>query len=326
MPASRPRVLLTDPIAPDGHRVLATAAEIVQAPDGEPGTVRSLARDVDGILIRSKLPDDIFSVAQKLRAVVIHGTGTDLVSLEDANRRGIMVANLPGANAQSVAEYCAMAMLTLARNTLAITNAMRAQPWDAARALGAGAHEIGAMTLGIVGVGAIGQWLARVAGRGFGMRVLGTQRRLDRMGPDAQPASLEDLLRQSDFVVITCPLTPQTRHLMNRDRFALMKPSAWLVNVGRGAVVQEEALIAALRERRIAGAMLDVYEHYRITPGHPLFALDNVVLTPHLAGMTVESRARMAAAAAEEMLRMLRGERPLNLVNPDSLRARPAHH
>jgi D-3-phosphoglycerate dehydrogenase / 2-oxoglutarate reductase len=96
-----------------------------------------------------------------------------------------------------------------------------------------------------------------------------------------------------------------------------MKPGAWLVNVGRGAVVQEEALVEALRERRIAGAMLDVYEHYRLPPGHPLFSLDNVVLTPHLAGVTKESRARMGVAAAEDVLRMLAGERPRHLVNPE---------
>jgi len=101
-----------------------------------------------------------------------------------------------------------------------------------------------------------------------------------------------------------------------------MKPSAWLINVGRGAVVQEEALIEALRSRRIAGAMLDVYEHYRLEPGHPLFALDNVVLTPHLAGMTVESRSRVSEIAADEMLRMLAGEAPFNFVNPDARKAR----
>ncbi|HLS86403.1 MAG TPA: NAD(P)-dependent oxidoreductase [Burkholderiales bacterium] len=315
-PLQRPRVLLTDPIAGEGLRVLEAAAEVVQAPDGEPDTVRRLAREADGIIIRSKLPDDIFDDAPRLRAIVIHGTGTDLVRLDEASRRGIAVANLPGANAPSVAEYCAMAMLTLARNTPAITSAMRTAPWDSARALGSRAHEIGGMTLGIVGVGAIGRHLARIARQGFGMRVLGHQRRLDRMGPDAEPASLETLLGAADFVVLACPLTAQTRHLMNRRTFALMKPSAWLVNVGRGAVVEEEALLETLRERKIAGAMLDVYEHYRIAPGHPLFALDNVVLTPHLAGMTVESRARMASAAAEELLRMLRGERPRNPVNP----------
>jgi D-3-phosphoglycerate dehydrogenase len=95
-----------------------------------------------------------------------------------------------------------------------------------------------------------------------------------------------------------------------------MKRSAWLINVGRGPVVEEAALLEALRERRIAGAMLDVYEHYRLEPGHPLLSLDNVVLTPHLSGMTVESRARMGVAAAEEMLRMLAGEPPRNFVNP----------
>ena len=98
----------------------------------------------------------------------------------------------------------------------------------------------------------------------------------------------------------------------------MMKRGAWLINVGRGPVVEEAALIAALKERRIAGAMLDVYEHYRLVPGHPLFSLDNVVLTPHLAGMTRESRARMSVAAAEEVVRMLAGEPPRNFVNPQA--------
>jgi D-3-phosphoglycerate dehydrogenase / 2-oxoglutarate reductase len=188
--------------------------------------------------------------------------------------------------------------------------------------LGAGTHEIGGMTLGIVGVGEIGKRLAVIARRGLGMRVLGHQRRLDRLPPEAQAAALDELVPASDFVVVTCPLTPETHHLFNRERFARMKPSAWLINVGRGAVVQEEALIEALRARRIAGAMLDVYEHYRLEPGHPLFALDNVVLTPHLAGMTVESRSRVSQIAAGEMLRMLGGEAPFNFVNPDARKAR----
>jgi D-3-phosphoglycerate dehydrogenase len=105
---------------------------------------------------------------------------------------------------------------------------------------------------------------------------------------------------------------------MNSRTLPLMKPGGWLINIGRGAVVQEEALIAVLREKRIAGAMLDVYEHYRLAPGHPLFALDNVILTPHLAAVTKESRARASVAAADEMLRILAGERPRNLVNPEA--------
>lgn len=253
-----------------------------------------------------------------MRAVAIHGTGTDLVPLPEATARGVMVSNIPGGNAQSVAEYAATAMLMLARNIVAITGSLRSGSWDGARALGAGAHEIAGMTLGLVGVGEIGKRLAKICRQGFGMRVLGNQRRLDRLPPDAEPTRLEELVPMSDFIVVTCPLTPETHHLFNRERIARMKSSAWLINVGRGAVVQEEALLEALRGKRIAGVMLDVYEHYRLPPDHPLFALDNAVLTPHLAGMTVESRARMGVAAAEEVLRMLAGERPKNFVNPDS--------
>jgi D-3-phosphoglycerate dehydrogenase len=313
-------VLLTDSIAPAGEELLAKSITVIRAPDSAPATIRALARDADGIIIRSKLPDDIFEAAPRLRAVVVHGTGTDLVPLESASAHGVVVANLPGINAQSVAEYCAMAMLMLARNVLPIVNSLKNLPWDDARRLGAGAHEIAGMTLGIVGVGEIGGRLAKIARHGFGMRVLGHQRRLDRLPPETVPAPLQELLSHGDFIVLACPLTPQTRYLVNRETISRMKTSVWLINIGRGAVVQEEALIEALRTKRIAGAMLDVYEHYRLEPGHPLFALDNVILTPHLAAVTKESRARASVAAADEMLRILRGERPRNLVNPEVFR------
>jgi len=312
------RVLLTDSIASAGEQLLASRAEVVRSPDSDPATIRRFARDVDGVIIRSRLPDDIFEAAPRLRAVVVHGTGTDLVPLAAATARGVMVANLPGANAQSVAEYCAMAMLMLARNILTITSTLKARSWDEARLLGGGAREISGMTLGIVGVGQIGSRLAAICHRGFGMRVLGHQRRLDRLPAEAQAASLEELLSQSDFVVLACPLTRETHHLLNQQRLASMKPSAWLINVGRGPVVDEAALVDALRARRIAGAMLDVYEEYRLAPGHALFSLDNVILTPHLAAVTRESRGRASVAAAEEMLRMLAGENPKNFVNPEA--------
>jgi D-3-phosphoglycerate dehydrogenase / 2-oxoglutarate reductase len=314
------RVLLSDSIAPAGEELLAKSTTIIKAPNAAPETLREYARDVDGILIRSRLPDDIFEAAPRVRGVVVHGTGTDLVPVEAATARGVMVANLPGINAQSVAEYCAMAMLLLARRILPILDTLRHKNWEEARLLGMHAHEITGLTLGIVGVGEIGGRLAKIARNGFGMKVLGHQRRLERVPPDASPSALDELLEASDFVVLATPLTPQTRHLMNPRTLGLMKPTAWLVNIGRGAVIQEAALIDALRERRIAGAMLDVYENYRIEPGHPLFALDNVILTPHLAAVTKESRARASVAAADEMLRILRGERPRNLVNPDVLR------
>jgi D-3-phosphoglycerate dehydrogenase len=312
------RILLTDPIDPSGEEILQShGAEIARAPDGEPATVKRLAHDCDAIIIRSKLPDDIFDAAPRVRAVVIHGTGTDLVPLESALKHGVAVANLPGGNAQTVAEYCAMAMLMLARGVASIVSAMRTRTWDEARSLGGGAHEIAGMTAGIVGMGEIGRRLAAILKRGFGMKVLGHQRRLDRIGEDAEPSDLEPLLRGSDFVILTVPLTRETRYLINRERIALMKPGAWLVNVGRGAVVEEAALVEALKARRIAGAMLDVYEQYRIGPDHPLLSLENAVLTPHLAGMSRESRARMGEMAAREALRMLAGDRPHHFVNPE---------
>lgn len=312
------RVLLTDPIDSSGEQVLRMhGLEIVAASHGNTDTILDLARDCDAIIIRSKLPEDIFDAAPRLRAVTIHGTGTDLVPLESATRHGVAVANLPGGNAQSVAEYCAMAMLMLARNVAKVTAALGREPWSEVRALGAHAREIAGMTAGIVGVGEIGRRLAHILHRGFDMRVLGNQRRLDRLPPEVEPVSLEELIAQADFVVLTCPLTRETHHLFNRARIAAMKPDAWLINVGRGAVVEEAALIDALRERSIAGAMLDVYEHYRLEPGHPLLALDNAVLTPHLAGMTRDSRGRMSVLAAEDTLRMLAGEAPRHLVNPE---------
>jgi D-3-phosphoglycerate dehydrogenase len=159
--------------------------------------------------------------------------------------------------------------------------------------------------------------VAKICRQGFGMRVLGNQRRLDRLPPDAEPAALDRLVGEADFIVLTCPLTPGTHHLFDAKMLARMKRSAWLINVGRGAVVDEAALIDALQKKTIAGAMLDVYEHYRLAPGHPLLALDNAVLTPHLAGTTRESRKRVGVAAAEETLRMLAGQAPGNFVNPE---------
>jgi len=311
------RVLVIDPIDPTGEAHLREHAEVMQLDEASQEEIRRAASSADALITRSRVPDDIFQAAPGLRAALIHGTGTDLVPLAAATAHGVAVGHLPGGNVQSVAEYCVMAILMLARNVTAITAALRSGPWDAARRLGAHAHEISGLTAGLVGVGGIGGRLAKMLRDGFGMRVLGNQRRLDRLPPQAQPADLDRLVAESDFIVISAPLTPQTHRLFNAERIARMKPTAWLINVGRGPVIEEAALVDALREQRIGGAMLDVYEHYRLEPGHPYFALDNVVLTPHLAGMTKESRRRMGRQAAEDTLRMLAGERPTHFANPE---------
>ena len=317
-PAVPDRVLLTDPIDEAAAALIAANAEVIHAPDSAPDTVRRLAQQADALVIRSRIPDDLFDVAPRVRAVAIHGSGTDLVPLDSATNQGVLVSNVPGGNAQSVAEFCVLGMLMLARNVARITAALREESFDRARALDGPALELSGATVGIVGLGHIGARVARICRDGFGMRVLGSQRRMDRIPAGVEGATLDALLAQSDYVVLACPLNPQTRHLMNRERLARMKREAFLINVGRGPVVDEAALIETLRERRIAGAMLDVYEHYRLEPGNPLLELDNVVLTPHLAGATRQARRRVSLVAAQEVLRMLGGEKPENFVNPQA--------
>jgi len=319
-------VLLMDPIAAEGEAALSRTLQVVKSPDSSAETIRRLAKDADGIIIRSKLPDDIFEAAPRVKAVAIHGTGTDLVPVASATEHGVMVSNLPGINAQSVAEFVVMGMLMLARNVVAITASLRREPWDEARKLGIGSMELDGRTVGIIGVGEIGRRVAKICRHGLGMQVFGFQRNLSRLPEGVKGISLENLLKESDFVVVACPLTPETKYLLSKKTLGLMKKTAWVINVGRGAVINEQDLMAALRDKSIAGAMLDVYEQYRLAPDHELFKLDNVILTPHLAGVTVAARGRASVAAAAEMLRMLSGEPPLNLVNPDVLRARAAHH
>ena len=311
------RVLVTDLIDPAGIALLAESVEVVSPPDTSAETLRALGRDVDAVITRSRLPDDLFDVAPRIRAVTIHGTGTDLVNVASASARGVMVANIPGGNAQSVAEYCLFALLLLARNFPAIDKSLRAEAWDTARAHAGAALEVEKKTLGIVGLGHIGKRLAKMCAGGLSMRVLGNQRHLDALPDGVEPAPLARLLAESDFVVLTCPLTPETHHLINAKRLASMKRSAFLINVGRGPVIDEAALVEALRAKTIAGAMLDVYEHYRLEPGHPLLALRNATLTPHLAGSTRESRERVGRIAAQETLRMLAGQSPHSFVNPE---------
>src|SRR5258705_2174576 len=192
------RVLLIDPIDPAGEALLRQKAEVLQCREASFDGIRRDAAEVDAVITRSRLPDDFFDFAKKIRAVTIHGTGLDLVPLAAASQRGIPVANIPGGNAQSVAEYCVMAMMVLARNFPEIHTSIRTKQWDETRLLGSKAHEIAAMTAGIVGVGEIGKRVAKICRNGFGMRVLGNQRRLNRLPPEAEPAELDKLRAQSD--------------------------------------------------------------------------------------------------------------------------------
>ena len=314
---ARQKVLLTNPTVAVGENIIRPVADIIIAPDAKPDTLRAMIGDADVLMVRAKLPDDLFERPHRLKGVVRHGAGVDLIPMESASRLGIPVANVPGVNAPTVAEYAVMTMLMLARNAHRMDALLRTKGWDAARVLSDESVEMAGKTVGIVGVGAIGRIVARICVHGFGMRAVGFQRNLANLPKDVAGMPLDALFEASDFIVLACPLTAETRGLASRARLARMKTSAVLVNVARGAVVDEAALIEALQQNRIRGAALDVFEKQPLAADHPLLRLDNVVLTPHQAGLTDEAVERTSEVAAQETVRLLAGEKPQNFVNPE---------
>ena len=313
-------VALTDPIEPAGEAILRAAGhETALLPrGGGMAALRALCAGAEAVIVRRKLPDDVVEASPRLLAAVRHGVGVDLIPVERCTEQGVVVANVPGANADAVAEFVVAQMLAAARHAEAMHAELLAAGWDTARARSGAATELTGKTLGIVGVGAIGTRLAEIAHHGFRMRVLGHRRDPAGLPPHVAQADLPTLFGESDYVALACPLTEETRGLASAALIGRMKPDAWLLNVSRGAVVEEDALVAALRERRIGGAALDVYAAQPLAPDHPLRSLPDALLTPHAAGLTRESVARMSTVSAEEVVRVLRGEKPLNFINPEA--------
>jgi phosphoglycerate dehydrogenase-like enzyme len=245
----------------------------------------------------------VIEAAPRLMVIAQFGAGLEGVDLEAARERGVAVRNVAGVNAQAVAELAAFLMLALARKL-----PVHARSFQRRVVGDPPGTELSGKTLGIVGLGASGRALARIA-RGFGMEVIGLRRTPAPHDPDASwvggPGDLDTLLARADYVSLHAPLDAGTRGLIDARRLGLMKPTAFLVNVGRGALVDREALLAALRERRIAGAGLDVYWEEPPDPADALFALDNVVATPHLGGVTDEALDRIADRVAATLMEFL---------------------
>ncbi len=251
----------------------------------------------------------------QLKIVANMAVGFDNIDLLAARARGILVTNTPGVLTDATADHTWALLFAVARRIPESERYLRAgrfQSWGALLFLGG---EITGRTLGIVGAGRIGHAVA-MKSRGFNMHVLYTDRHGDmplEREIGARRVALPELLRKSDFVSLHVPLLPDTRHMINAGALRLMKRSAYLINTGRGPLVDESALAAALQEGVIAGAALDVYEHEPQV--HPqLLELDNVVLTPHIASATVETRSKMAIMAAENLIAGLAGKKPPNLV------------
>jgi phosphoglycerate dehydrogenase-like enzyme len=294
------------------QKTLSTPAELIEA-----------LKDVH-ILIpireRTRLTSSVLEALPSLEMISQTGHNIPHLDLEAATRRGIVVCTSPGAG-QSTAELTFALMLAVMRRLPQEYQAMRAGHWQTGQGVG-----VQGKTLGIIGLGRVGSHVAHMA-QAFGMRVLATGFTLTparALAHGVRMASLEDLLARSDVVSIHLRLSERSYKLIGRQELRLMKPTAYLINTARGAIVDEAALIQALRHRRIAGAGLDVFEQEPIDPSNPLLQLDNVVCTPHIGFVTQETYEPMFGGAVENILNYLEGN-PTNVRNPQALTQRQGH-
>lgn len=291
-------------------RVL-TKAEILQS-----------VKDRDGVLclLTDTIDEKILEAARGVKIFANHAVGFNNIDVEAATRYGIMVTNTPGVLTDATADLTWALIFTAARRIVESDNFTRAgkyRGWDPMLLLG---ESVTGAILGIVGAGRIGTAVA-MRSVGFGMKVVYTdtiQNKMLEQTLQAKRVSLDELLKQSDFISLHVPLLPETTHLISTRELGLMKKTAFLINTCRGPVVDERALVNALKSGDIAGAGLDVYENEpQLEPG--LKELKNVVLLPHIGSATVKARTKMSVMAAENIIAALRGQHPPNIVNPQVL-------
>jgi D-3-phosphoglycerate dehydrogenase len=313
------RVYVDGPIHEEALGMLRSATEVVP----EAVELGSALPDVHAVLLRTaSLDAEAIERARSLRVIARHGVGVDNVAVDVAARRGIPVLITPQANLRSVAEHVFALALAVSRNLILADHTVRDGRFASRdRLMG---RELSGATLGVIGLGRIGGEVARMAAWGFGMRVLGYDPLLSPgriRERDAEPVeTLPDLLRACDLVTVHVPLSGQTRGLLGRRELASMRPGSILIQTSRGGVVDEDALVDALRSGHLAGAGIDVYETEPPPQDHPFFSMEQVVLTPHTAALTEQAMRRMAVDAAQGILDVLGGADPYD--PPDGARWR----
>ena len=295
------RVLVTDEVDPEGLALLRAepAIQVDERPTMPPDELRSIIGDYDALIGRSatRLPRSILDAATRLRVIGRAGVGVDNIDLERATELGIAVINAPGGNTVSVAELFFGVLISLVRHIHLAAASMSGGAWDRSR-LGGG--EIRGRTLGIIGLGRIGSEVARRA-RPFGMKTVAYDpyvpaSRFEELGVE-RAERLPDLLSRSDVLSMHVPLTDETRDMIGAAELAQLPPRAIVLNLARGGIIEEDALVEALQSGRIAGAALDVYSREPLAPDHPLRTLPNVLLTPHLGASTAEAQQSVATEA-----------------------------
>jgi D-3-phosphoglycerate dehydrogenase len=274
-----------------------------------------------------RVTEGVLRTLSRCQLIVKYAIGVDNIDLEAATARGIIVANAPTYCVSEVADHAAALILSFCRRIPRIDGRRRASNWDAARAELRGMHRLSTLTLGVIGLGHIGQQVVRRIAP-FGLRILGYDRHLDAhtiAARGAIPVAFETLLRESDIVSLHVPLTSTTHHMIDEAALQLMKPAAVLVNTSRGPVVDETALIRALQEDRLQGAALDVLEREPPDANNPLLHMDvgRVIITPHVAASSEESVPQLQREVASAVEAVLAGRWPRSAVNPAVVPRRP---
>lgn len=300
------KILLLEKLHDDAHRLLAEAGAVIMAERLDADYLCAAIADADAAMTRGKgrLPREVLSAGRKLKAVARCGVGTDNIDVAAATELGIPVIFAPGSTTEAVAEHALMLMLMVARRAARLNAEVKSGNWAYRDQYGTGL-ELRGKTLGILGLGDIGRRTAEL-GQAFGMRVV----YWSRTSRDVRFELLDrdELLRECDVLSLSVALTPETRHLLNRDTIALMKPSAIVINTARGDVIDDQALYEALASGRLAGAGIDVLaaNHEQ----HPFWSLDNVVATPHVAAVTDVTFRQMCVPTAQEVIDIVRGKTP----------------
>ena len=325
---ARPQIFVTRHIPAGGLRLLEATCDVTIWPDALPPTREALlahARDCDGLLtlLSDRIDGEVLDRCPRVRVVSNMAVGYDNIDVQAATARGVFVGNTPNVLDETTADCAFALLLALARRIPEAIAYVREDSWETWGPLLLLGRDVHHATLGIVGLGRIGEQMAQRA-RGFDMRILyaGPQRHPEteaRLG--LEYTSLPDLLRQSDFISLHAPLTPQTRGMFGPAAFAQMQPTAMLINTSRGPLVDTDALLVALQMGIIGGAALDVSDPEPMRAHHPLVQLPNCIVVPHIASASEQTRTRMAEIAARNLLAGLHGEALPAGVNPDA-----AHH
>lgn len=316
----------TYPVEADERTQLeAIGVEFVAIEGQEPDEIIAASAECDALLVVSaKIPANVIEKLTKCRVIARLGAGTDRIDVEAATRHGIVVANVPDFCMHEQAEHTLALLLAFARRLPYMADAMRRGDWSARHH--SGVRRLAGRTLGLIGFGTSARMVAEKAA-GFGFRIVAWARNPAKYEAEAASRNvklleLNELLSQSDFVSLHLPLTPETRHLLNAERLQLLKANAVIINTSRGALIDESALVDLLRNKRIAGAALDVFEGIDVfalpgeAPRHALLELDNVILTPHCAGSSVESTRDSKVRGARNAVKVLQGFWPESIVNP----------